>query len=373
MSQALATPSPDTLIRRIHARVWEDPDVRSTTIGLLGVILIHLLLLLIAPHLARLEPVRAFTPVHPAREFSIEITPDMLPKPQPKTPPTPKQFVETNPDAPENTPDKTNNFAARNQQVAQEKPTPNGMSERPAMEGKKDFQSNQIVSGRLEKPTESMPMASATPTPPSPPSASVPRAEQNPLPGFTKAQGENADSFGSTNSTAQNNVRPIPERIEGMKDVPLVEGATGVQPAIDPKRPRQRPMLVKQQQVRPAILADNKFGTQNVGVTAINARFNEYGLYLQRLVDAVQLEFDRLVENGQTYPPVGSFVVVRFILDSEGKIPRIVSVDNHSSDTGARTCVSAITARAPYGPWSDDMKQTLNAEGEELVFTFYYQ
>jgi hypothetical protein len=125
--------------------------------------------------------------------------------------------------------------------------------------------------------------------------------------------------------------------------------------------------------IRPAILAENKAGTQNIGITAINAKFSEYGLYLQRMADAVQLQFDKLVEEGKTYPPVGSYVVVKFVLDSDGKISKIVNVENHSTDTGAQTCVSAITTRAPYGPWTDDMKAALNPEGEELIFSFYYQ
>jgi hypothetical protein len=371
MSQAIATPTTATTFRRFVARVWDDPEARSVTIGVLGVLLIHLLLFLSAPYLIRLEHRPAVRPHPTARQFSIELTPDIISKPPPKQ--QQKQFVETNPDAPENTPDKTNNFAAQNQQVAQEKPTPDGKSERPAMEGKKDFQSNQIVSGRLEKQFEQVQPPSPPETQPSQETVQTPRAEQNPLPGFEKTQGDNPNGFGSAASTAKTNIYDIPQRVEGMKDVPLVDTPTGLQPAIDPKHPRSRPTVVKQQQVRPAILAESKVGTQNIGVTAINAKFSEYGLYLQRLADAVQLQFDKLVEEGKTYPPVGSYVVVKFILDSDGKISKIVNVDNHSTDTGAQTCVSSITTRAPYGPWTDDMKAALNPDGEELIFSFYYQ
>jgi hypothetical protein len=65
-------------------------------------------------------------------------------------------------------------------------------------------------------------------------------------------------------------------------------------------------------------------------------------------------------------------VVVKFILNSEGKIARIVNVDNHSTDSGAGACVSGITDRAPYGPWTDDMKASLGEE-QELTFAFHYQ
>lgn len=371
MSQAIATSRSTTTFRRFVARVWDDPDARSVTIGILGVLFIHLLLVVSAPFLIRLEHRPALLPHPKTQQFNIELTPELVDKLVQKER-SPKQFVETNPDAPENTPDKTNNFAAQNQQVAQEKPTPNGESERPAMEGKKDFQSNQIVSGRLEKPFEQM-EPPAPPTPPAQESAQAPRAEQNPLPGADQSKGDNTTGFGSTASEARTNIHDIPQPIQGMKDVPMVDSATGLQPAIDPRHPRPRPSVVRQQQVRPAILAENKFGTRNVGVTAINAKFSEYGLYLQRMADAVQLQFDKLVEEGKTYPPVGSYVVVKFVLDSEGKISKIANVENHSSDTGAQTAVSAITTRAPYGAWTDDMKAALNPDGEELIFSFYYQ
>jgi hypothetical protein len=219
-----------------------DPENRSTTIAVIAVLLIHLLLFVVAPQSARFQPTPVNRPKSTARQFNIEISPEMFTKPKQATPP--QQFVETNPDAPENTPDRTNNFGAQNQQVAQDKPTPNGTSERPAMEGKKDFQSTQIVSGQLRKQEDRLP-------PPEPmvsqaqPSVSAPRAEQNPLPGFEKIEGENQNGFGTNVAAATANARPIPNRIEGEKDVPIVEGATGMrQPAIDPKRPRPRPQIV---------------------------------------------------------------------------------------------------------------------------------
>src|SRR5205807_1196113 len=104
--------------------------------------------------------VLAQRPNDAARTFDIEIAPDIFPKPAP-VPKPPANYVETNPDAPDNKPDKTNNFGAQNQQVAQEKPTPDGKNDRPALEGKKDIHSTQIVTGQLTKPVDQ-----ETPPPP---------------------------------------------------------------------------------------------------------------------------------------------------------------------------------------------------------------
>eukprot|EP01012_Entosiphon_sulcatum_P066534 TRINITY_DN95824_c0_g1_i1.p1 TRINITY_DN95824_c0_g1~~TRINITY_DN95824_c0_g1_i1.p1 ORF type:complete len:375 (+),score=65.05 TRINITY_DN95824_c0_g1_i1:41-1165(+) len=374
MTQSIATPSPATSLRGYLARLWDDEESRSTLVGVVGVILFYLLLWLVSPYLFRVEPITASaTRPHAApRQFSIELAPDTFVKPPPKTPP-PKQFVETNPDAPENIPDKTNNFAAQNQQVAQEKPTPDGKSEMPALEGKRDFQNTQIVSGQLSKPIEHV---EATPpqevTPPSEKMVQAPKLEQNPLQGFEKKEGENKDAFGTNIAKAAENNRPVPNRVEGVKNVPLIQDSVATQPAIDPLRPRPRPTVVKQQQVRPAILAENKFGTTNIGPTAVSALWSNYGAYLSRMIEAVQVQWEIFLGESKVYPAAGSTVTVKFIMDAKGQITKIVSHESTASDGATRACMSAITKPAPYGDWTDDMKAVLG-EQQEMTFTFYYQ
>lgn len=374
MNQTLATPPPATAIRGYFARLWADPDTRSTLVGLAGVLLFHLFLWLTAPQLLRVEVV----PVTPrpndaaSKQFNIEIAPDVFEKK--KTAAPPNKFVEANPDAPDNVPDKTENFSDRNQQVAQEKPTPDGKSDRPAIEGKKDFEnSTQIVSGQLTQPIEHVEAVPPTiETPPSEALASALKALQNPLPGFEKKEGENKEAYGSNITRLPENVRPIPERIDGAKDAPLIEGAMAIQPAIDPKRPQPRPQLERAAQVRPAILAEHKFGTPNIGLPAYDAKWSNYGEYLKRMIESIQIQWERILVQSRVSPPAGTFVVVKFILDSEGKIAQIVKVDNQSNQQGESACLSAIIDRAPYGAWTDDMKAVLG-EQQELTFSFYYQ
>jgi len=62
-------------------------------------------------------------------------------------------------------------------------------------------------------------------------------------------------------------------------------------------------------------------------------------------------------------------VTVSFRMDSDGKITAIIDVKNTSSDQGKEACISAITARSPYGKWSDDMIAVLG-ESQEMTFTF---
>ncbi|HVU23938.1 MAG TPA: hypothetical protein VHE13_07415, partial [Opitutus sp.] len=354
------------------ARVWDDPDARSTLVGVAGVLLCYLLLGLLAPVLLRVTPVAPIASARPAaKQFNIEIAPETFVRPPPKRPP-PNQFVETNPNAPENIPDKTTNFAAQNQQVAQEKPTPNGKSDRPALEGQKDIHSTQIVSGMLDQPRPQPPAPATPETPPQETAQTAPRRQENPLSGFDKKIGESADAFGSGLAPHVDGAKAIPEKIEGVANAPAVDGATATAPAIDPKHPRPRPMIVKSIQARPAIFEENKFGTQNVGVIGVSAEFSNYGAYLQRLVEAVDREWRKILGDSTTYPTPGTHAIVKFQLNDKGEVAAIVNVESTAGDQGTQSCVSAITNRSPYGEWTDDMKAMLG-KTQELTFSFYYQ
>ena len=374
MSQTIVTPSPGVLLRRRLARAWQEPETRSTLIGLAAVILFHLLLWGSAPYVMQFQAIPAAPrPADKARDFNIELSPEIIARAQQPKPADPFKFVETNPEAPENTPDETNNFAAQNQQVAQPVATPDGKSDRPALEGKKDFESNQIVSGRLSQPQESVPAAPPPlPVPPAEQPVAPPRAEQNPLPGEEKFEGENKEGIGGSLAKRLDNARAVPERVEGAPDAKQVEGATSMQPAIDPRRPMPRPQLVKSVQARPAILAENKFGTTNIGNIAVDARWSNYGQYLQKMIETVQIQWERIIISQKANPVNGSRVTVKFIMDDQGRIDRIVSVDTTANEVATAACISGISDPAPYGPWTDDMKAVLG-EKQEMTFTFYYQ
>ena len=374
MESTIAKPPPANSLRGFAARVWDDPESRSTVVGLIGVIIFYLLLWFIAPYLLNFQSVGSVVRPHAsARQFNIEIAPDAFVKPPPK--PQPLKFVEANPDAPENTPDKTQNFSDRNQQVAQEKPTPDGKNDMPAIEGQKEIKTSQIVTGQLQQPIEQV---EAVPPPPldtreAEKTVTPPKQEQNPLAGFEKKEGENKDGFASNLSKFTDNMKPIPNRIEGVKTgTPLQDAPAVEEQAIDPTRPRPRPTIVKTQKTRPAIFTEQLTGTSNMGLTALDARWSNYGAYLKKLIDIVQMQWENILISGKIYPPSGSTVTVTFVLDSEGKIARIVNVENKSSEQAAHACASAITDRAPYGPWTADMIAMLGKQ-QEMTFTFYYQ
>jgi hypothetical protein len=370
----LLDPPPAPARPRRSTDLLEEQDKQSLKAGLLLTLvfwpLLILLLALAFRHLGHGGPSVASAPAEPV--FDIQLTPELSETQQPAPQPPPDRFVETNPDAPENTPDKTRNFAARNQQVAQEKPDPTGKSDTPQLDGKKEEEVTQIVSGQLNNPQQEPPPPPPMPELPPSPQMVAAQREQNPLPGVEKIEGESKEGVGTNEAESLENALPIPKRVEGQKDAPMMDSpGTPGQPRIDPRRPLPRPRVEKN--VRPAILAQNRIGTANIGPIAIDARWSAYGEYLQKLIETVQVQWERIIDQSRVYPPSGSTVTVKFRLDAaEGAVTEIVHSESTAGTQAERACISAITARAPYGKWTEDMVAVLG-QSQEMTFTFYYQ
>ena len=204
------------------------------------------------------------------------------------------------------------------------------------------------------------------------PTEAAPKLEQIPVSGFEKTEGEAENSYGSNIAKFAEGAEAVPEKVEGQKDVPLIEGATTTQPRIDPKQPRPRPVVVRQQNVRPAIFTENKIGTKNIGAIAYDAKWSNYGQYLQKMIEAVQIQFDRANIESRIAQISGTHVKVVFRMNNQGAISQIVSVDGTGGNQAQNIAITSITRRAPYGPWTEDMIAVLG-DSQELTFTFYYQ
>jgi len=357
---------------RESALTWT-PESRAIQIGIIGTILIHLLLLLLAPHLEPRGGGLAFSSSDdPKRSFDIQMDSDTFFTP-------PQNFVEVNPDAPENTPDRTDNFGERNQQVAQEVPTPDGQSESPATEGQTDIESTAIVTGnRAEEESQFVPAPPPTPEEVQEINEAIEaaaRLAQDPLPGTERIEGTNPDGFGSSVVPLPQNPMPIPDRIEGLPNVTETDGmANGSTFRVDPSRPAPRPSLAASN-LRPAFITERVNGTSNLGVVAHNALRTEYGAYLSRIIETVDRQWSNNIrsklQGGFSYPLSGSRVKVKFRLMKSGDVA-IVEVDGTADTLWSRVSVDAIAQRAPYGPWTDDMIAILG-ESTEITFTFHYQ
>lgn len=354
--------------------------------GLAGTVLAHAVLLVILWSLPEhiFEADRVASRPEEARSFEIELSPELL---VPAAPPLePLRFVEVNLDAPENVPDRTPLFGAQNQQVAQPEPTPDGESDTPTVEGESRDNTTALVSGmgrEPEAPSLADRLAQAFQTRPD--TAAAEEAEReaereaaravNALPGGEHLLGTADGGVGTTVTR----VPPTPGAETGPE---AREGTTTGRartsgyfggPIIDRARPQERPRLAESAvSARTTPTIRNEFGTQNIGALAYNARWSSYGEYLQRLIDAVQAQWDRLLLRSAFYPTAGATVRVVFKLDAQGRVSEIVDVSGTGGELAQRLCVSAITERAPYGEWTQDMIGVLGRE-QELTFTFHYR
>lgn len=374
-------PAPPTVTKprvrpRPVFRLPEDADKRAMVIAVCATVLLHVVVFFALPDRFGSDLDGQFAPEHLGVEnktFNIELTPDEFPLLKPKQK-DPFKFVETNPDAPENIPDKTDNFGAQNQQAAQEKPPTKDGGDRPEMEGKKDLEPSQIVDGNLAPKTEILPLP-PPPTPEAPQeekNEQTPAQEKNPLQGNEKYVGENDKTFGTNIAKASPRAENLDKKIEGAPDATKPDGVGVAQSkAAHAVVPRERPKLDKR--ARPALFAENRIGTSNIGPVGVDARWSNYGEYLQKLIETVQLQWDKLVAQSRSYPTPGSVVTVKFIINTNGDISRVVSVESGLSGQQAeRNCVSAITIPAPYGKWTEDMVAMLG-EQQEMTFSFHYQ
>jgi hypothetical protein len=356
--------------RRSARSVWSaNPDVRSVQIGVVATIVVHLLLLSLAPRIERWIDDR--DPSGPAddwasREFQIELTPSETEPPAPVQPP---KFVEANPNAPDNAPDKTDFVAVQNQQVAQETPTPAGKSDAPVSKGESDT-STAVVSGQLVEPQPAVRRPPPPSDEPETPEQEAARRAQIPLPGTEKFEGDNPDGLGGNVGKPAPNATAVPERVEGGTD----GRAKGVyfSSTIDPKKPKARPTLAPDVvKARATPLAKREFGTENIGAVSYNAKWSSYGEYLQKFIETVDVQWKRIIEQSSIYPVTGTKVVVIFRMNSKGSIAEILKVEGGADRAAQDACVSAIVAREPYGVWPEDMIGVLG-ESQEITFTFHY-
>jgi hypothetical protein len=352
----------------------KDPADRSILIGVGATLLFHLLVVLLSPKLSfddfsGIHSGISVSNVNQGKTFDFELAP--LNAPEEKRQPT--QFVETNPDAPENEPDKTSNFSNRNQQSAQkEAPKEIDPLNRPSITDAQDKIKNDmsIVSGDL-----SQPQLGAAARPESAPSDQPEQNEQHlrmlqaPDAGFEKSEGDSKDGVSSNISQSKLPSTHADQNVEGSPDAKSLDGSMVAVTEAHKAQPKARPRLTAP---RSTILTNRTAGTSNLGIVGMDARWSEYGEYLAELVEIVQLSWYAILDESRSSPPRGSHVVITFKINANGETDIVKVEDSDAGKQGVFTCQSAIQARQPYRKWSQQMIDVLGEE-QELTFAFYYR
>jgi hypothetical protein len=353
----------------------KDEPTRSIGIGVACTVLFHLLLVWLSPKFDFTQFSGSHSGIavkNQSREQTFDFNLQAPEQPEKKQP---QRFVETNTAAPENRPDKTNNFSSRDQQAAQEKPAeeidPEGL---PSVKGQDEIKNDSaIVSGDMAPPQLG--------APPSPETgeekedqrdqeAQDARAELMPLAGEEKIRGDSPDGIASNISKSPNASTDAERMQEGSRDSKSPTGGLIAMPETKRTPSANRPRLASASLNRSSILTNKISGTSNMGVQASDAFRSEYGEYLNELIEIIQVQWDYILRESSVYPQRGTQVAVKFKINSGGEI-EILNVEETAGKQGTFSCLNAIQARQPYRKWSDQMIALLGTS-QELVFTFHY-
>lgn len=352
----------------------KDPADRSILIGIACTLLFHLLLVLLSPQFA----FEKFSGIHTGinvnnatrgKTFDFELAPSEAPEKERN----PFNFVETNPDAPANEPDKTDNFSNRNQQSAQlEKPEELDPLRRPSIANAQDKikNENSIVTGDMAEP-----QLGANPVPESTTTADLEqkeqklRLEQVPLSGFDKSEGLTEDGVATNIARSKNPSTGADQDVEGAREATDADGALVAVTSAQKAQPKARPRLTAP---RTTILSNRITGVSNLGILGMDARWSEYGEYMQELVEIVQTQWYRILQESRVSPPRGSHVIITFKINSHGETDIVKVEDSDAGKQGVFSCQNAIQARQPYRTWTEQMITVLGEE-QTLTFAFYYQ
>lgn len=339
---------------------------------------VHIAVVLVLPE--QLMPIRQGDPSEASAREVYEIS---------LVDPAEARFVEASPEAPENEPDRTDQYSYRAQQAADQSPLEDTMNQ-PNVEGEEDSQ--KILQGSMETtppiepgvyaPTAQAGEGEGTEGGPlgQPSEAAIPLPSQPlPVPAFIQQDAVSQEGPGS--------------RIDLVSDAPEVfeqpdpnapidvyhpqvpteamqtprDGAGGL-PEVQPK-PRVRPRLAPELITGPLMRSQGSASRR--GSIAIDATFSEFGEYEQQFYAAIQTGWYQEIEFFQPID-TATRVHVRFTIHTDGRVTDVLTVQTTASEIATLICETAITKRSPFRPWTQEMVKVFGMQ-RELNVVFHYR
>jgi hypothetical protein len=300
------------------------------------------------------------------------------------------KFVEANPEAPENEPDRKDQYSFRSQQAADESQK-ESLLEAPSIDGEEDSQ--KIVQGALEEPTPLSPGVYSTAVQPGEGEGTdggkagaqvaqvVPPSEPLPAPDFIQQKPVTDDGPGSRLETPGvgeevvedpvpdapiNLYKPQPQQ-QQQQQQQQADGSGGT-PNAKPV-PRARPTLSPELIHGPVMRSEGS--ARRRGSIAIDATFSEFGEYEQQFYAALQAGWYQEIEFFQPID-TSTRVVVSFRITADGVIHDVKIQHSTASEIATLICQTALTKRSPFRPWTKEMVAVFGNE-RELQVAFHYR
>ena len=303
--------------------------------------------------------------------------------------PVEARFVEASPEAPENEPDRKDQYSYRAQQASDNSPLFDAVN-KPKVDGEEDSQ--KILQGSLQQTSPLKPGVYAPAARPgegegdqggklgAPNEIVLPQLSKPlPAPNFIQQDvaselgpgsrvdlvGEAPEVFEVPDPDAPINVyrpQPLAEQMQEAGDG--MGGSLEAQPT-----PRARPRLAPELIAGPLMRSHGS--TSRRGSLAIDATFGEFGEYEQQFYAAVQTGWYQEIEFFQPID-TSTRVQVRFTLYADGRVESVKAVQTSASEIATFICETAITKRSPFRPWTKEMVQVFGQQ-RTLHVVFHYR
>ena len=151
------------------------------------------------------------------------------------------------------------------------------------------------------------------------------------------------------------NVYRPPELVQ-----PEVQTGDGAGGAVEARpTPRARPRLAPELITGP--LMKSQGSANRRGAIAIDATFSEFGEYEQQFYAAVQIGWYQEIEFFQPID-TSTRVYVRFRMKADGSVDIVEAVKSTAGEIARVICVTAISKRSPFRPWTEEMVQVFGEE-----------
>ncbi len=194
-------------------------------------------------------------------------------------------------------------------------------------------------------------------------------AQPDPVPGAVSAlprsEGERADVL----RLAQGDPAP-PRDPVSPPPAPAAEAGTP-RVAGTPPRPANPLLAPPRPSGTSGLLLRNPSDVGRAGALALDARFSTYGDYAQRMLEAVQASWWRILDRMSVPEFAAGSVVIRFRIHPDGTVTDATIVASTVPALAALACKDAVTLPAPFDPWRPEMAALLGGE-EWVTITFHY-
>ncbi|HKK17960.1 MAG TPA: hypothetical protein VJ952_04690 [Opitutales bacterium] len=338
---------------------------RTAWIALAITLLLHLSLLLLLPE--RMLPPQREAEKNEAVIYEIDLVE-----------PQEMRYVEANPEAPENEPDRSDQYSFRAQQAADDNPLADSANQ-PTVEG--EAESMKVVQGQLQQ-TPPIPPGVYSPTakpgegegtqggkqgaeaqPKAAPAQALPAPDfirQKPVaeegPGSsTEMAGEAQQVHEQPDPDAPIDVYRTPNQVQTQNQTGDGDGGAAEARPMPRERPRLAPELIT------GPLLKSESSASRRGKLAIDATFSEFGEYEQQFYAAIQTGWYQEIE---FFQPIDTEtrVHVRFRIKADGTVDKVEAVQTTASKIATVICETAISKRSPFRPWTEEMVRVFGQE-----------